>query len=322
MSKHKPVVFITRPIPQAGIDIIKKHAIVKLRKTDSVISRKELLAGVKQAEILLPILTDTIDAAVMDAAPKLQFIANYAAGFNNIDIPAATKRGITVTNTPEVLTDTTAELAVTLMLATARRIVESDTIMRAGKYHGWGPLSYLGMQVTGKTLAIIGFGNIGQRVAEMAHRGFDMNIIYVNPHAVPKLERSLHAKKVTLQQALKQADVVSLHVPLLPSTTHLLGAKEFKQMKRTAYLINASRGPVVDELALVRALKRGDIAGAGLDVYEREPKMTPGLKNLSNTVLVPHIGSASIETRTAMAELAANNIVAFIRGKKLLTPVN
>lgn len=318
----KPVVFITRPIPQSGIDMIKKHATVVLRKTDSWIPRKELIAGARKADILLPILTDPIDAEVMDAAPRVKLIANYGAGYNNIDVDAATERGILVSNTPGVLNDATAELTITLLLAVARRVVETDAIQRAGKYPGWGPMMYMGHQVTGKTLGIVGMGRIGKCVAEVAHAGFGMKILYANEVRESQIEKKLKAKKVPLNTLLTQADFVTLHVPLTKGTQHLISTKELKMMKRDAFLVNTSRGPVVDEKALVKALQGHQIAGAALDVYEREPKMEPGLKRMPNVVTVPHIGSATKETRAAMAELAASNVIAFIQGKNLPTPVN
>lgn len=321
-ANKKPLVFITRPIPQPGIDLIKKYARVKLRKTDSWISRKELLAGVKDADILLPILTDPIDAKVMDAAPNLKLIANYGAGYNNIDVEAATERGIMVTNTPGVLTDTTAESTMALMLSLAHRVAESERVMRDGKYPGWGPMLYLGSQLSGKTLGIVGMGRIGTRVAEMAYHGFGMNILYHTQHKERDVEHTLSAKKVTLPTLLKKSDFVSLHVPLTDGTTHMIGTKELRMMKKEAYLINTARGPVIDEKALVSALKKKTIAGAALDVYENEPKMAPGLAKLHNAVLTPHIASATIETRTAMSMLAAKNVRAFAQRKPLPALVN
>lgn len=318
----KPLVFITRPIPQAGIDLIKKHATVVLRKTDTIIPRAELLQAVRTVDILLPILTDKIDAEVMSAAPNLQMIANYGAGYNNVDVAAATQRDIRVTNTPDVLTDTTAELAVTLMLSVARRIVESDGIMRAGQYPGWGPMLYMGHGISGKTLGVIGMGRIGSRVAEIAHHGFGMHVLYYTKHKERDVEKSLGAQKVTLQTLLKKSDVVTLHVPLVPETHHLMSTKEFKQMKNSAIIINTSRGPVIDEVALVKALRTKEIAGAGLDVYENEPKAAAGLVQLKNIVCLPHIGSATFETREAMAMVAAKNIVDFIHGRHLPNCVN
>lgn len=318
----KPVVFITRPIPQAGIDLIKKHATVILRKTDSIISRKELLAGVKKADIIVPILTDAIDAEVMKAAPNLKLIANYGAGYNNVDVAAATAHNIRVTNTPDVLTDTTAELTVALILAVARRLVETDKIMRAGGYPGWGPMMFMGHGISGKTLGVIGMGRIGSRVAEILHHGFGMRILYYTKHKERNVEKTLGARKVSLQTLLKKSDVVTLHVPLLPTTRHLISTAELKRMKDSAILVNTARGPVVDEAALVNALKNNVIGGAGLDVYEQEPKMAKGLVNLQNAVLLPHIGSATVGTRTAMAMLAATNVVAYIKGRRLPNCVN
>jgi lactate dehydrogenase-like 2-hydroxyacid dehydrogenase len=277
---------------------------------------------VRTADILVPILTDAIDEALLKHAPRLQLIANYGAGYNNIDVAAATRRGIIVTNTPDVLTDTTAELTVALMLATARRLVETDKIMRAGHYPGWGPLMYLGQGISGKTLGVIGMGRIGSRVAEIAHHGFGMHILYYTKHKERDVEKSLGARKVTLPTLLKHADVVTLHVPLLPATHHLISRKEFALMKRTAFLMNTSRGPVVDEMALATALKTKQIAGAGLDVYEHEPRMSAGLVNQASAVLLPHVGSATIETRTAMANVAAKNVIAFIQKRPLPNAIN
>ncbi|MFA6475112.1 MAG: D-glycerate dehydrogenase [Patescibacteria group bacterium] len=310
-------IFITRPIPGSALNIINTLGTVKLRNKDSVISRRELEAGVKDCDILVPILTDKIDDALLSQAPRLKLIANYGAGYNNIDIVAAKKHGVAVTNTPGVLTETTAELTVALMLAVSRRLVETDGIMRAGKYPGWGPMMYLGHGISGKTLGVIGMGRVGTRVAEIAHHGFGMHVLYYTKRKEREVELSLGAKKVSLNTLLKKSDVVSLHVPLLPNTQHLIGKKQLALMKSSAYLINTSRGPVVDEVALVQALKSKQIAGAGLDVYEKEPAMVPGLAKLSNAVLLPHIGSATIDTRTAMAMVVAKNIKAFVRGKKL-----
>lgn len=321
-TNQKPVVFITRPIPATAMAAIAKHATVRLQPKDKIISRQELLAGAKQCDILVPIITDKIDDALLAQAPNLKLIANYGAGYNNIDVTAATRRGIPVTNTPDVLTETTAELAVALMLAISRRVVETDRIMRGGKYPGWGPLMYLGHGISGNTLGIIGMGRIGTRVAEIAHHGFGMRVLYYTKRKEREVELSMGAKKVSLHTLLRQSDVISLHVPLVPETKHLISTNELAMMKRTAYLINTSRGPVIDEVALTKALQKGVIAGAGLDVYENEPAMTPGLAKLDNTVLLPHVGSATIETRTAMGMVVANNVIAFIKGRPLLTCVN
>lgn len=322
MNANAPTIFVTRPIPEAGIAAMKRYGKVIVRRTDSIIPRAELLKSARQADILVPILTDTIDDALLAAAPRLKLIANYGAGYNNIDVAAATRRGVLITNTPGVLTDTTAELTVALMLAVARRLVETDGIMRAGKYPGWGPLLYLGQGISGKTLGVIGMGRIGSRVAEIAHHGFGMHVLYYTKHKERDVEKSLGAQKVTLQTLLRRSDVVTLHVPLLPQTHHLIGRKELGQMKSTAFLINTSRGPVIDEVALTAALKHKKIAGAGLDVYEKEPNMAAGLRAIPSAVLLPHVGSATIETRTAMANVAAKNVIAFIQKRRLPNLVN
>lgn len=320
--KTKPIVFITRSLPTAAIVAISKYATVRVRKTDSIIPRAELVAGAQYCDILLPILTDKIDDALLAQTPRLKLIANYGAGYNNVDVEAATRRGITVTNTPDVLTETTAELTVALMLAVSRRLVETDKIMRAGKYPGWGPLLYLGHGISGRTLGVIGMGRIGTRVAEIAHHGFGMHILYYTKHKEREVELSLGARKVGLNTLLRQADVVTLHVPLVTQTHHMISQAQLTMMKPSAYLINTSRGSVVDEVALVQALKKQRIAGAGLDVYEHEPAMAPGLNTLSTVVLLPHIGSATIDTRTAMAMVAAKNVIAFIQGRSLPNCVN
>lgn len=322
MKQSAPIIFVTRPIPEAGITAMQRYGKVIVRRKHSIISRSELLHGARSADILVPILTDKIDDALLAQAPRLKLIANYGAGYNNIDVASATRRGIFVTNTPDVLTDTTAELTVALMLAVARRLVETDVIMRHGQYPGWGPLLYLGQGISGKTLGVIGMGRIGSRVAEIAHHGFGMHILYYTKHKERDVEKSLGAQKVTLPTLLRRSDVVTLHVPLLPQTHHLIGRKELRQMKSSALLINTARGPVVDEAALVTALQHKQIAGAGLDVYENEPAMAKGLAQISSAVLLPHIGSATNETRTAMANVAAKNVIAFIQKRRLPNVVN
>lgn len=311
----KPKIYVTRRIPQPGLDILAEVFEVEVNPYDRVVTREELIAGVKGKDALLCLLTDKIDAEVMDAEPRLKVIANYAVGFDNVDVAAATRRGIPVTNTPGVLTDTTADLAFTLLLATARRVVEADKFMRAGKYQGWAPMLFLGQDIHHKTLGIVGFGRIGQAVAERA-AGFHMRILYSDSkRASGEIENKYNAEFRELADLLRESDFVSLHVPLTESTYHLISDEEFDLMKKTAILVNTSRGPVVDEKALVRALKAGKIAGAGLDVYEREPQCEPELKELDNVIMVPHIASASVETRTKMATMAAENAVAVIRGE-------
>ena len=315
-------VFVTRKIPEAGLKLLRKKHTVKVYPKDKVISRAELIKGVKWCDALLCLLTDKIDAQVMDANKKLKIIANYAVGYDNIDAKAAAKRKIPVTNTPGVLTDAVAEHTFALMMSIAKRIPESDKFSRAGKYKGWEPLLLLGSQIRGKTLGIVGLGRIGFAVAEIAVKGMGMKVIYNDIRKNPQFEKQFKAKYVSKEQLLKTADFISLHVPLLKATYHLIGAKEFKMMKKTAYLINTSRGPVIDEKSLVRALKQKQIAGAAMDVFEFEPKLAPGLAKLDNVVLTPHTATATIETRNAMAELAAKNILAALAGKKPPNKVN
>jgi glyoxylate reductase len=321
-------IFVTRDIPDHGLKLLKAKKGIQLSvyKEDRAIPRAELLKRVKGIDILLSLLTDKIDAEVMDAAgPKLKMIANYAVGFDNIDLKAAADRGIVVTNAacPEI-SESVAEHALAMIFALAHRIVETDTWTRQGKYKGWGPKMFLGMDIKGKTLGLIGGGAIGSALARRMRDGFDVNIVYTDIKRNEKLEAE-GAKFLKQDQLLHQADFVSLHVPLLPSTRHLISAKELKAMKKTAFLINTSRGPIVDELALVKALMRADIAGAGLDVYECEPlidcnpKDMYELRKLPNVVLTPHTASATIEARQAMSETAAKNILAFLEGK---TPPN
>ena len=276
--------------------------------------RQKLLERIAGQEGLLCTITDRIDAEVLDRAPALKVIANYGVGFEHIDVDAATRRGIPVTNTPGVLTETTADLAFALILATARRVVEGDQRVREGKFQYWAPLLFLGQEVSGKTLGIIGMGRIGQAVARRA-AGFGMKLLYHSRTRLsPAEEQELRASFQPLETLLREADFVTLHVPLTPHTRHLIGSRELELMKHSAYLINTARGPVVDEAALVAALRQGQIRGAGLDVYEKEPELCPGLADLENVVLLPHVGSATVETRTRMALMAAENLLAGLRG--------
>ncbi|HEY9073343.1 MAG TPA: D-glycerate dehydrogenase, partial [Desulfobaccales bacterium] len=275
---------------------------------------QELLGSLADKEGLLCTITDRIDAGLFEHAPALKVIANYGVGFEHIDLAGATKRGIVVTNTPGVLTEATADLALALILATARRVVEGDRRIREGKFQYWAPLLFLGQEVSGKTLGIIGLGRIGQAVAKRA-AGFGLKIIYHSRTRLqPGQEEELQDSYAPLETLLREADFVTLHVPLTPQTRHLIGRRELELMKPSAYLINTSRGPVVDEAALVAALRQGQLGGAGLDVYEREPELSPGLADLENAVLLPHLGSATVETRTRMAVMAAENLLAGLRG--------
>ena len=317
----KPTIYVTRRLPQPALDRLAEVFEVEVNPEDRVLTKDEIIEHVRGRDALLCLLTDTIDAEIMDAEPKLRVLSNYAVGYNNIDVEAATARGLPVTNTPGVLTETSADLAFALILAAARRLVEGDRMTRAGEFDGWGPMMLLGYDVYGKTLGIVGMGRIGTAVARRAV-GFNMRILYANRSDRPEVEKELGAKKVPLDTLLRESDFVSIHVPLTEETTHLIGSRELELMKPTAFLINTARGPIVDENALVAALREKRIAGAGLDVYEREPELEPGLAELDNTVLLPHIGSATIETRTKMAMLAAENAIAVIEGRRPLHIVN
>lgn len=327
MSGYK--VFVTRMLPEAAIEKLRSAsevAEVRINPHDRAMTRDELIEGVKWCDALLCMLTDAIDAEVMNANPNLKVIANYAVGFNNIDVAEATKRKIPVTNTPGVLTEATADLAWALMMAVARRLNEADRFLRSGRWEGWGPMQFLGADVWGKVLGIVGFGRIGKAVARRAW-GFDMRVIYYDyVRADEEIERALRATYVPFDELLRQSDFVSIHVPLImhgPNKTyHMFSDREFELMKPTAFLINTSRGPVVDEKALVRALKEGKIAGAGLDVYENEPQVEPELLEMDNVVLLPHIGSATTETRTKMALMAVENVLAALRGERPPNLVN
>jgi len=311
----KPRLYLTRILPQAGLDLLAEEYDIEVNPHDRVATREELLAGIRGKDALLSLLTDIVDAEVMDAEPRLKVISNYAVGFNNIDVAAATERGIMVTNTPGVLTETTADLAFALHMACARRVVEADEFMRAGKYEGWGPMLFLGRDIHGKTLGLVGFGRIDQAMARRG-LGFNMKILYNDAQrASQEVEKAYSAEYRELPDLLRESDFVSLHVPLMESTHHLISDAQFELMKTTAILINTSRGPVVDEKALVRALEAGLVSGAGLDVFEREPEFESGLEKLANVVMVPHIASASVETRTKMATMAAENACAVMRGE-------
>jgi glyoxylate reductase len=318
-------IFVTRKIPESGIDLLKKEGLdVEVSDLDGVLSREKLLEKVKGVDAILSLLTDKIDGEIMDAAgPQLKVIANYAVGYDNLNLADAEKRNIILTNTPEVLSETVAEHTFALMLAIAHRIAEADKFFREGKYTGWAPLLLLGQDVSHKTLGIVGLGRIGSLVAKHAHKGFEMKVLYYDIKRNEDFEKEFNAEfRENVEDILKESDFVSLHVPLLPSTKHLINEERLKMMKRSAYLINTSRGPVIDENALVKALKEGWIKGAALDVYENEPKPTLGLTDLPNTVLTPHIASATEETRSKMSELAAQNIIAVLKGEKPLTPIN
>lgn len=316
-------IYITRRIPESGINLLKdKGYEVDVSEKDGVLSREELLDALraKPYDGVLPLLTDAIDAEVFDAVPSAKIFANYAVGFNNIDTEEAKKRGVTVTNTPGVLTDTVAEHTVSLMLSITSRISEGDRFVRGGKYDGWAPMLLLGTDLKGKTLGILGAGRIGSRVAHICAQGLGMSIIYYDVKQNEDFEKEHGATFYSsVEEVLKEADVVTVHVPLLDSTRHLINAERLALMKPSAYLVNSSRGPVIDENALVEALKKRTIKGAALDVFEEEPKLASGLAELENVVITPHIASATEETRGAMSDIAAQNIIAFLEGE---TPPN
>lgn len=305
-------IFMSRRLPEKGIEMLKEHEL-DIYEGDAPPDKQEIIERVKNKDILISLLTDPIDKDVISVSPTLKMIANYAVGYDNIDVKEATKRGIVVTNTPGVLTETVADLTWALILSIARRIVEGDKFMRQGKFKGWAPLLMLGGDVYEKTLGIIGAGRIGKAVAKRA-KGFRMNIIYYSRHRNEEIE-NIGAKYVSFNDLLRQADFISLHVPLTNETYHMIGRNEFKMMKKTAYLINTSRGKCIDEEALHEALKNGEIAGAALDVFENEPYVNENLKKLDNVVLTPHIGSASLETRTKMAVMVAENVLSFLKGE-------
>jgi lactate dehydrogenase-like 2-hydroxyacid dehydrogenase len=322
-------IFVTRLIPEAGLDILRKEAEVNVwpGPEDAGPEKKEIIRGVKQADVLLSLLTEPIDREVMEANPRLLGIALYAVGFNNIEVKAATDLGLPVSNTPGVLTDTTADMAWALIMAVARNIVQGHDYMKAGRYKIWGPKLLLGGDVSPggsgepKTLGIVGFGRIGQAVWQRS-KGFNMRVVAYDPPLREFIEKTEGVAYRELPDLLRESDFVTLHVNLTPETRHIIGPQELNLMKQTAYLINTSRGPAIDEAALVSALKQGQIAGAGLDVYENEPQMAAGLAECDNAVLLPHLASASRETRDKMATMAATNALAFLKGEQAPNTVN
>lgn len=312
----KPDILVTRRLPSEAMVLLEENFEVECNPHNRVLTRDELLSSVREKKGLLSLLTDSIDAEVMDTAgPQLKIIANYAVGYNNIDVDAATARRIAVSNTPDVLTDTTADLAMGLLLAVARRIVESDKFARGGKYQGWDPLLLLGADVHHKTLGLLGFGRVGFAVAKRA-AGFEMKILYHDiQRANPEIEEQVGATYVDLETLLSQSDFLSIHVPLTPNTVGLIGPEKLSLMKSTAFIINTARGELIQEDALAKALQEKRIAGAGLDVFEREPEIYPILTEMKNVVVLPHLGSASMETRTKMGLMAAENLISASKGQ-------
>jgi glyoxylate reductase len=317
-------VVVTRAIPRSALELLDGAVEVSVSPHDRPLATPELHETVAGADAVLTMLHDRIDDALLEAAgPQLRCVANVAVGYDNVDVDAATRRAVVVTNTPAVLTEATADLAMALILAVTRRLGEGERLLRARTPWSWHMFFLLGSGLQGKTLGIVGLGGIGRATARRA-RAFGMNVVYSDEQrAAPEVEAELGgARHVSLNELLATSDVVSLHCPLTDATWHLIERGRLRQMRSGAYLINTARGPVVDELALVEALADGTIAGAALDVFEHEPDLHPGLVSLENVVLVPHLGSATVETRTAMAELAARNALAVLSGQRALTPVN
>ena len=310
----KPKLFATHPLFEAPRKLLDEHFEVDYWREPARPPRDELLKRVADKDALVCLLTEKINGELLDRAPKLRIVANVAVGFDNIDVAACTSRKIVATNTPGVLDETTADFAWTLLMAIARRVLEGDQLTRSGKWPGWNLDQLCGADVWGKTLGLVGFGRIGKAVARRA-AGFLMKVIYSDAIQAPaEVEKQLNVEYRPLEQLLTEADFISVHVPLLPETRHLLSAPQFEKMKRTAYIINTSRGPVIDEAALVTALEARKLAGAALDVYENEPKIHSGLLKRSDVILAPHIASASIETRTKMALMAAQNVLTLFAG--------
>lgn len=317
----RPKILVTQKVPDPAYPLLEAIGTVEANPHEGVIwTHEELLSRGPGHDYIYCLLTDTIDARFLEACaagtPRLKMLANMAVGYNNVDVEAATRLGIAVSNTPGVLSETTADLAFALLMATARRIPESERYLRAGKYTGWGPLLFCGAEVHHATLGLIGAGRIGKIVAKRAH-GFDMKVLYYDVYRMkPEEEAEYHLTHLPMEDVLRQSDFVSVHTPYMPSTHHLISDRELQQMKPTAILINTARGPIVDEKALAKALQSKTIAGAGLDVFENEPAVEPGLLTMENVVLLPHIASASLKTRTLMATMASDNIVAHHQGKQ------
>jgi glyoxylate reductase len=308
-------------LPQEALSLIPGDIQVDYHASDTPLSRSELMTRLRGKDGLICHIISTIDEEVLSAAPSLRIVSNVAVGYNNIDVAAARRRSIVVTNTPDVLTETTADFAWTLLMAAARRVVEADQFARSGQWRRWQWDLLWGVDVYGKTLGVVGFGRIGRAVARRA-LGFSMRVLYTDTiQADDATQRELRASAVDLETLLRESDFVTLHTLLIPETRHLINERTLRLMKKTAVLVNAARGPVVDEAALVRALSEGWIAGAGLDVFEEEPKIHPGLLPLRNVTLAPHIASASYDTRVAMSTLAVRNCLAVLEGKAAITPV-
>ncbi len=319
----KPRVFVTRRIPAAGLDQVRAHCDAEVWDGDLPPPHDTLLKKVADCDGLVALLTDRIDAGLLDAAPRLKVVSNYAVGFNNIDVPACTARGVCVGNTPGVLTDATADMAFCLLIAAARRLVDGHEYGRAGKWKTWEPLGHLGQDLAGRTLGVVGMGRIGYALARRCRHGWDMKVLYFDVHRSEKAETDLGARRVDLDELLAQADFVSVHTDLNDSTRGLFNRTTFRKMKPTAVFVNTARGPIVVEADLVEALKSGVIFAAGLDVTDPEPPV-PGspLYGVPNLIVAPHIASATVGTRNAMADICARNLLAGLRGEALPAWVN
>lgn len=307
-------VYIAGAIPEVGLNLLKEHFEVEMYEGEGIIDKETLMEGVKDASALISILSTNVDQEVIDSASNLKIIANYGAGFNNVDVKYAREKDIDVTNTPKASTASTAELTFGLVLAVARRIVEGDKLSRTQGFDGWAPLFFRGREVSGKTIGIIGLGEIGSAVAKRA-KAFDMDILYTGPHQKKEKEREIGAKYVDLNTLLENADFITINAAYNPDLHHMIDTEQFKLMKSTAYLINAGRGPIVNEEALVKALEDKEIEGAALDVYEFEPEITEGLKLLDNVVITPHIGNATYEARDMMSKIVANDTIKKLNGE-------
>jgi len=320
---QRPNVLVTRPIMDEPTRVLKERCEVTIHENDFGIPRDELLTMVKGTDAVITMLTEEVDSEFLDAAgPQLKIVANHAVGFDNVDLAACTAAGVMASNTPDVLTETTADTAWALLMAAARRLGEGERFLRAKRQWIWGPLMMLGQDVHHKAIGIVGFGRIGQAIGRRA-RGFGMKVIYHDSVELPKdVTEPLGAERRDLDDLLTEADFISIHVNLTPQTRHLFGAEQFRRMKPTAILVNTSRGPVVDEAALVEALRAGEIFAAGLDVFENEPEVHPGLLELENAVVIPHLGSATVDTRNAMGMLAVENVFAALEGKPPPTLLN
>jgi glyoxylate reductase len=319
--QHKPKIFITRQFPGPAVELLRDRYDVVINESDRVLSKAQLMRRVRGVDVIVSLLTDAIDSEVMDAAgDQLRLIANYAIGYDNIDLQAAAERDIVVTNTPGQLAASIGEHTIALMLAVARRIVEADAFTKAHKYRQWEPALLMGQEMRGKTLGIVGLGRIGQSVVEIA-QAMGMRVMYADEIRTKAIEKSHNVSYHSFEYLVEHADVLSLHVPLLPTTHHLINRHVLARMKPTAILINTARGPVVEERALIHALKTGQIYGAGLDVFEHEPIVSDALAALPNVVLTPHIASSTIEARTEMSQLVADNVMALLEEGKAITPV-